>query len=500
MSSKKATRSSKHKTPHHLSHPHRPPHMLRPNEYKPSDEDVTCLVIGDPHLKYRQSVTNSQYADAVLKVASEKKPDFIVILGDILDTHESVKIPPCKIATEIIISGLAKIAPTFVIIGNHDLVDSNQFLTDNHIFNPLKRWKNVTIVDYPIFTEIKSKEFIMCPFVPPGRFVEALNKLIEEGHTWDLADCIFGHQEFYGCTVVGHKLSTTGDKWDTDYPPVISGHIHKEHTVGTNIYYPGSSTQSTYSEDSDKYIWFVTFPEDDSILSNQPSSSSDHTAPRRGCDSTTPGCGSMIGHTQHFLFEKISLGLKSKKLITINIEDLDDFDVSMCETYHIKLKIRTTQSQYREFKKGKVCNILKKHGILFAPDYIIDTSLGDISQKQLEQMNNVSKLSYGSIFSRIVDASGDCDVKSTFEDIFKDDPEISSHLEFYEPELVFADSPCSDELELSDEEYGESELEELSEEYYDENEEREELSENYISTSENDEEYSDLSVGDLSDE
>ena len=72
-----------------------------------------------------------------------------MLLGDILDTHEIVKIQPHNLATRLI-DELSSIAPTFVIMGNHDLLNHNQFLTNNHIFNPFKKWKNVFIVDKPL--------------------------------------------------------------------------------------------------------------------------------------------------------------------------------------------------------------------------------------------------------------------------------------------------------------------------------------------------------------
>ncbi len=65
----------------------------------------------------------------------------------------------------------------------------------------------------------------MVPYVPPGRFVEALN--IIDNEWWKNVNCIFAHQEFYGCKM-GAIESIEGDKWDHSFPLVISGHIHSE--------------------------------------------------------------------------------------------------------------------------------------------------------------------------------------------------------------------------------------------------------------------------------
>ena len=79
--------------------------------------------------------------------------------------------------------------------------------------------------------------------------------MVLEGETWELADCIFAHQEFRGCKM-GKEISK-GDEWNAEYPLVISGHIHDYQIVGKNILYPGSSIQHTYTETHNKRIWLV---------------------------------------------------------------------------------------------------------------------------------------------------------------------------------------------------------------------------------------------------
>ncbi len=54
----------------------------------------------------------------------------------------------------------------------------------------------------------------MVPYVPPGRFVEALN--IIDNEWWKNVNCIFAHQEFYGCKM-GAIESIEGDKWDHSF-------------------------------------------------------------------------------------------------------------------------------------------------------------------------------------------------------------------------------------------------------------------------------------------
>ncbi len=56
---------------------------------------------------------------------------------------------------------------------------------------------------------------------------------------WKNVNCIFAHQEFYGCKM-GAIESIEGDKWDHSFPLVISGHIHSEQRPQKIFFYPGS--------------------------------------------------------------------------------------------------------------------------------------------------------------------------------------------------------------------------------------------------------------------
>jgi hypothetical protein len=49
---------------------------------------------------------------------------------------------------------------------------------------------------------------------------------------------------------MGAILSEKGDPWSSENPPIISGHIHDEQKVGTNIWYPGSAMQHGYSSNT----------------------------------------------------------------------------------------------------------------------------------------------------------------------------------------------------------------------------------------------------------
>lgn len=215
---------------------------------------VSALVIGDPHFKVGNVKETDAMTASILDCAKLRNPDFIVVLGDVLDRHESIHVSPLNRATNFL-ADLCSLAPTYLLIGNHDLKNNRQFCSDEHPFSALKRWhKNITVVDTTITEEIKGKIFTFVPYVPPGRFIEALNK----SNNWMQSACIFAHQEFKGCKM-GAIISIEGDQWPLNYPYVVSGHIHDYQEPQVNILYTGTPIQHAFGDRHDKTISYLVF-------------------------------------------------------------------------------------------------------------------------------------------------------------------------------------------------------------------------------------------------
>lgn len=212
------------------------------------------LFIGDVHIKMN-NLESVDILESKLQRSSRPRPDFIVVAGDILDTHEKVHIQLLNRAYKLIKS-LRKIAPVFVIVGNHDYINNQQFLTDNHWLNGMKEWKDVTIVDTTTTQTFGPNTFVFVPFVPPGRFVEALNKKPD----WQKATAIFAHQEMKNCKM-GAITSTDGDEWDLEWPMLISGHIHDRQQVQPNLLYPGSVINHSFTQDNQGVSEFLFTPD-----------------------------------------------------------------------------------------------------------------------------------------------------------------------------------------------------------------------------------------------
>ena len=328
---------------------------------------MSFIIIGNTHFKVNNIPDVDLFITNITNLVKEKTPDIIVLLGDTLDTHERLHTIPLNKAYEFI-NNMRKITKTYVITGNHDMINHVQFLTTNHWLNALKEWDNVIIVDKVLMTILNNKKYIFCPFVSPGRFEEALNTLEEE---WKDATCIFAHQEFYGCKM-GAIVSVDGDKWSLEYPNVISGHIHSNQIPQENIYYPGSSLQVSFGESQNNIIAYVTFKND-----------------------------------KEYSLEEIDLNLRKKKIVYKTIEDIEEYNIPKTED-EIKVSLSGEYNEFKTFKKTKKYKELLNKGIkvVFKPT----RKYTEVKNENLKKVitNNTGDLSnFKKIITEIVEEQKD---------------------------------------------------------------------------------------------
>ena len=298
------------------------------------ESPLTTLIIGDIHFHEKKPLEGDEYIDKIINIASHHKPTIIVLLGDILDKHSIVHVHAHKQADKLI-DALSQISLVYVLMGNHDLINREQFLTDNHIFITMRKWPNVVIVDKATVLDIKERSFVFVPYVPPGRFVEALNTLVKDDYTWELSDCIFAHQEIRKCKKAKGIISNIGDEWDENYPIVISGHEHEPHCVGKNVYYPGASSIMAFEGDIEgqmqpKKVWLVNWDEyrdDDKFIS---------------------------------CVKKIDIGIKAKKILNLTIDEINNYGTKKVlnminnNEYQNAVIVNCHNTQAHAFRKGKI--------------------------------------------------------------------------------------------------------------------------------------------------
>lgn len=299
------------------------------------------IAIGDPHAKVSNTKEIAMLGDRIIETAEklrEKNPEAqieIVVLGDLANDFEKIHI----IAMRSIVQFLKKLTsfqvPVYYIVGNHDCINNQVFLEDYHAFVGLKDMPYLRIVDTPV----SSSGFIFCPYVPPGRFLEALDVFMtpetEEDRQLSIPSlakhsAIFCHQEFKGAKM-GAIESVHGDEWPDNFPLVVSGHIHDRQWLQKNILYVGEPMDSAYGSSQARTISILLFED-----------------------------GNFIGEKAH------DLGLPRKITVDLTVEEANAYQVP--ENSSVRVNLKGTTEEIAAFKKtkkytelAKVAKVVPKH-------------------------------------------------------------------------------------------------------------------------------------------
>ena len=297
---------------------------------------LTCLTIGDCHFRTSNVLATNRMTATILMVAKQKKPDFIVMLGDTLDRHETVNSLVLSRAVQFL-RELSHIAPTYLIIGNHDRPNNSDYLSDDHPFTALHYWDNFFVVDKAHSTSISGKRFIFVPYVPPGRFHEALGTLPDDYHN---AAAIFAHQEFRGAKM-GAIESIEGDVWDPTDPYVVSGHVHDYDELQSNLLYTGTPIQHAFGDKEDKTISFITFNDD--------------------------------GTRRH---ERIDLQLPKKRMIHLTCDQLLHLNPEVFNSdMEVKIVAKGTSAEIKTLMKMQIVKALEERGVKISYKEITEVTL-----------------------------------------------------------------------------------------------------------------------------
>ncbi len=285
---------------------------------------ATVLFIGDPHIKVENIETVNKFQDFLDKTLKENEVDFVVVGGDLLHTHERLHTLALNRAIEFL-EKLSQTHQVYCLVGNHDMINNQQFLSKNHWMTCLEKANNrIRIIDKAVSISHNDIQFTLVPYVAPGRFVEAMEA--SGVSNWKESRVIFAHQEFKGCKM-GAIVSEHGDVWDEDSPMVVSGHIHDNQRPQDNIYYPGAPIQHSYGDAGDNVVVLVKVDEEVS-------------------------------------FHEIETGCGNKKTKTVTLEKIEEFiKKGFDEDVELKVNITGDANELKAFQKSKKYKELTEKGV-----------------------------------------------------------------------------------------------------------------------------------------
>jgi len=335
---------------------------------------TSVIFIGDPHFQVSNIEEVEIFVTRITDLVTERKPDIVVIGGDLLHTHERLHTIALNKAYDFV-DKMRKITKTYVLVGNHDYIQNQQFLTDNHWMNAMKDWKNTVIVDKVIVEVMNNEKLVFTPYVPPGRFEDALNTI---GDDWKDASCIFAHQEFYGCKM-GAIVSEEGDKWPLDNPYVVSGHIHSRQIPQENIYYSGSAMQHAFGESEKNIIACLEI------------------------------------QNRKYTLDEVDLSLPRKKIVYVDTETIDDFVIPTDTEDKIKVSVSGNYNEFKALKKSKKYKEMVKKGVkvVFKPKRLDTTITKENTIDNIED----ERVEFMSILDSIINKEKNEYLKKIYNDI-----------------------------------------------------------------------------------
>ena len=358
---------------------------------------IRVLCIGDPHFTQDAYLEMDEFTKRTLELIDKFKSEtsglhLVVVLGDILDRFERAHLTIHTQAMKWLHLVSLK-CRLLILIGNHDRINNNVFLSEESFFWACHHWPNVTVADTTKKLIINGFQFVGVPYVAPGRFAEALDKI--EG--WKESKAIFAHQEMKGCSL-GIIRSELGDPWSNSYPLLISGHIHEYERLGKNIIYVGTPRMKTFGDHKEKTVSLFTFNSKGDSDSKGDSSSdskgskgdSRNNSDSKGDSSSDSKGDSSSSSSEMWKEDKFSLELPKKISVRLTVDQIttatDFLSLKDNLTGTLKIFVQGTAAELSIGLKHPIVKHLKSLGVKIVPEEIA-ISLGMCRPEQVENIS-----------------------------------------------------------------------------------------------------------------
>jgi predicted phosphodiesterase len=334
---------------------------------------MNILFVGDIHIRLDNFEEIDKLQIILKDILSTDKYDYIIFGGDILHSHEKLHTLALNKATDFLESFISD-TKVICLVGNHDMINNQQFLTQNHWMNSLK--KSIIVIDTPKKFNDGEIKFSCIPYVYNGRFVEALSYI----DNYKENDIIFCHQEFKGCKM-GAIISENGDEWSEDDVNIISGHIHDYQKPQKNIFYPGTPIQHSFGDKNKNIILKIT--KNDTIN-----------------------------------YQEISVNIEKKKNVHVDVDKLKDIKVKTDNPHNTKITITGTIEELKAIKNTAKFKELIADGFKISTKSKTAKTLEESSENVNYIDENVKSLDFQKILLDILQKETNKFVLEDYKNIF----------------------------------------------------------------------------------
>lgn len=165
------------------------------------------------HITDLHSTIFSNEQQSLIDKLVDKKPDLIVLTGDIADDYTDFK------GTALLLDGIKDIAPIYYVTGNHEYRNENFYEVNENI----KSYGVIHLSDAYEIVNVKGNEFVICGIDDPDRYIqyeenESFNTRFE-----DLNQSV----NFDGLKILlSHRPEKIEEYTNSDFDIILSGHAH----------------------------------------------------------------------------------------------------------------------------------------------------------------------------------------------------------------------------------------------------------------------------------
>lgn len=213
------------------------------------------IIVGDPHVKLNNLPDCIKLIDFIIELAKKEKPKNVIFLGDLFHNHAIIRLEVqdfWKNSIEKILEHTNVIA----LIGNHDKILGKSEYSGLH---SLKLFKYMGNINNTIEIIDKPKIIDHIAYIP---YRENHNQFIEESrelYNNNATELLIAHQSFTGATYDnGFYAEDAIEPELVCQNTIISGHIHKQQTIG-KCFYAGTPKWDTMNDANErKGIWITT--------------------------------------------------------------------------------------------------------------------------------------------------------------------------------------------------------------------------------------------------